>query len=279
MECCGHIPYAVGLDGVLTDGMDEIAHVEELENEFFDIDQNQQLPPEGWVPYIIQVVQKRINPSSSAALAEFERENQSTLKRIAGQLQEAEVPLDTNLIVSESLRMKMNDPEAFLTRPETKYEVIGYRENFLSGNERHLLLCKAAEIVCAIKYDFDRWILVGLHNASVMLLLATDSGAGNMGIVPGFSIQDELHILVENGFTPYEALQTGTVNAAHVVEKMTGEGNFGTIEIGKRADLVLVTGNPLEDITTIREPLGVMAAGRWYSSEQLTELLEIPRSK
>ena len=100
-----------------------------------------------------------------------------------------------------------------------------------------------------------------------------------MGIVPGFSIQDELRILVENGFTPYDALQTGTVNAARVVDRMNGEGNFGTIEVGNRADLILVRGNPLEDISTIKEPLGVMAAGRWYSAEKLSELLENPGSK
>jgi imidazolonepropionase-like amidohydrolase len=79
---------------------------------------------------------------------------------------------------------------------------------------------------------------------------------------------------VENGFSPYEAITTGTVNAAAVVEKMTGNGNFGTIEEGKRADLILVRDNPLEDITTIKEPLGVMAAGRWYSRETLTEMIE-----
>ena len=73
-----------------------------------------------------------------------------------------------------------------------------------------------------------------------MLLLGTDSGTGGMGIVPGYSIHDELHILVENGFTPYDALLTGTVNAAIVVETMIGEGDFGTIEVGKRADLILM---------------------------------------
>jgi imidazolonepropionase-like amidohydrolase len=56
---------------------------------------------------------------------------------------------------------------------------------------------------------------------------------------------------------------------------MTGKGDFGTIETGKRADLILVSGTPLEDISTIREPLGVMAAGRWYSAEQLSQLIEI----
>lgn len=108
-------------------------------------------------------------------------------------------------------------------------------------------------------------------------MLGTDT-IGGIGIVPGFSIHDELRILVENGFTPYEALLTGTVNAVKVVERMTGEGDFGTIETGKRADLILVRGNPLEDISTIKEPLGVMASGRWYSSEQLSKLIEVSGS-
>ena len=68
------------------------------------------------------------------------------------------------------------------------------------------------------------------------------------------------------------------VNAARVVEKMTGEGNFGMIEVGNRADLILVLGNPLEDISVIQEPVGLMAAGRWYSAEALGKMIEIPES-
>jgi imidazolonepropionase-like amidohydrolase len=89
-------------------------------------------------------------------------------------------------------------------------------------------------------------------------------------------IHDELRLLVENGFTPYEALKTGTVNAAIVVDRMNGDGNFGTIEVGKRADLILVPGNPLESLDTLRTPFGVMAAGKWYSVEMLNQLIEFP---
>ena len=92
--------------------------------------------------------------------------------------------------------------------------------------------------------------------------MGTDAGTGGIGILPGYLVHDELRILVENGFSPYEAVKTGTVNAGIVVKRMSGEGNFGTIEVGKRADLILVRENPLENITAIKEPLGVMAAGR-----------------
>ena len=98
-----------------------------------------------------------------------------------------------------------------------------------------------------------------------------------MGIIPGYSIHDELRILVENGFTPYEALLTGTVHASAVVEKITGEGNFGSVEPDKRADLILVEDNPLADLSTIRKPLGVMAAGRWYPREEIESWLELPQ--
>jgi imidazolonepropionase-like amidohydrolase len=114
-------------------------------------------------------------------------------------------------------------------------------------------------------------VLTELHQAGIPLLLGTDSAI--LAVVPGFSIHDELSILVENGFTPYEAIKTSTLNASAVVEKMIGEGDFGTIEVGKRADLLLVDGNPLEDVDSIRDLRGVMAAGRWYSRELLDQLI------
>ena len=90
-----------------------------------------------------------------------------------------------------------------------------------------------------------------MKKAGIPLLLSTDAGTGGMGIVPGFSIHDKLRILTENGFTPYEAIITGTVTASNVIQTMTGAGDFGTIEVGKRADLILVNKNPLSDVANI----------------------------
>jgi tetratricopeptide (TPR) repeat protein len=60
-----------------------------------------------------------------------------------------------------------------------------------------------------------------------------------------------------------------------VCARMTGKDEFGTIEVGKRADLVLVEGNPLADLSTARKPLGVMVAGRWLPPDMLSALLKV----
>ncbi len=279
MYTAGHIPLSVGLDGVLAEGMDEIAHIEELELEFVNFDRNKLWALKDMRTYIWDTVRSQIDVSSRDTVAAWEKEHIPSLERAADQLRTAGVTVSTSLAVAASAPIIKLHPEAWLSRPELKYEITGYIESFLNGEEYHLIGCRTMQNFCEnLKYSFDLWILHGLKAADVQLLLGTDSGIGNFGIVPGFSIHDELRILVENGFTPYEALLTGTVNAARVVQKMTGKGNFGTIEVGNRADLILVDGNPLEDISVIKEPLGVMAAGRWYSAEQLAKMIEIPGS-
>ena len=125
-----------------------------------------------------------------------------------------------------SFNKNSSPQKSSLTRPENIYFEKGYLASFKNGAEKHQVQCQGVEGICAFKYDIDRWILKGLHDGNVMLLLGTDLGTGGMGIIPGYSIHDELNLLVQNGFTPYEALLTGTVNAAIVVDRMVGEREF-----------------------------------------------------
>ncbi len=71
------------------------------------------------------------------------------------------------------------------------------------------------------------------------------------------------------GFTPLQALQTATLNPAKFYNRLN---DFGTVEKGKIADLVILTANPLEDIANTRSIAGVVADGRYFSEGDLTQL-------
>src|SRR5688572_29048350 len=86
----------------------------------------------------------------------------------------------------------------------------------------------------------------------------------------GFGLHRELGAMAHAGLTPYEALITATRNPA---EYLGAGSQWGTIEPGKRADLVLVTGNPLEDITNTARIRGVAMGGRWLDRAALDEMI------
>lgn len=107
-----------------------------------------------------------------------------------------------------------------------------------------------------------------MHRAGVPILAGTDTAAG-VRVYPGFSLHSELELLVQAGLTPMEALQAATLNAGKFLEL----ADTGTIEQGKRADLVLLDANPLEQISNTRKIRSVVLAGRYYSREDLDRLL------
>ena len=115
--------------------------------------------------------------------------------------------------------------------------------------------------------EFRRRLVRELRNSGARLLLGTDTP--NPFVVPGFSIHEELDRLVACGLTPYEALRAGTADAA---EFLGASSEFGWVESGRRADLLLLAGNPLEDIANVRRPVGVMTRGCWLGPAQLDRI-------
>ncbi|HEY8171823.1 MAG TPA: amidohydrolase family protein [Dehalococcoidia bacterium] len=107
-------------------------------------------------------------------------------------------------------------------------------------------------------------ILRALHEGGVKILMGTD--APQQFSVPGFSLHRELLRMREAGMSNYEILKSGTVNVGQYFAK---QDSFGTIEPGRRADLVLVDASPLADITNVAKISGVMVRGRWFSREDL----------
>src|SRR5690606_31857808 len=117
--------------------------------------------------------------------------------------------------------------------------------------------------------ELRRKIIKACEEQGVGLLLGCD--APQVFNVPGMSTHHELQYLVDAGLTPYEALRTGTVNVAAFYER---SADMGIIKQGAVADLVLLSANPLEDISNSKKIEGVMAGNNWLSKTYIDKTLK-----
>jgi hypothetical protein len=101
-----------------------------------------------------------------------------------------------------------------------------------------------------------------LHRAGVPIVAGTDVG------VPGHTLHRELELYVKAGMTPLEAIQAATITPARVMKL---DNEVGTIEAGRRADLVVLDANPIENISNIRKVRLVMTQGRLFDCAKLWE--------
>jgi imidazolonepropionase-like amidohydrolase len=141
---------------------------------------------------------------------------------------------------------------------------------------------RAAYLKAASPADFDSAARVAeasakavgaLHAAGASVLAGTDTFDGFD--VPGVSLHQELALLVQAGLTPLEALRSATRNAAAYRGALATEG---TLEAGKRADLVLLDANPLSDIRNIRRVHAVVRDGKLLDRAALDVLLDQART-
>jgi hypothetical protein len=187
------------------------------------------------------------------------RSHDAGIERLAGRLRDASIPVQTTLVAYDALggrgrRALAADPAIEHLRPETQ------------------TLWRNLPRGAPTSYRFTAFMqkVAGqLHRSGVVLIAATDA-MGLPLVPPGSSLHRELQLLTESGLTPYDALRATTVAPAVWLQRAQ---EFGTIARGKRADLLLVDGNPLERLDRLREPDGVMARGRWYTREQLALMM------
>ena len=112
-------------------------------------------------------------------------------------------------------------------------------------------------------------ILMALHEGGANIALGTDSP--QTFSVPGFSAHREMRYYVDLGMTPYDVLEIATRKPA---EYFGATDDFGTVAVGRRADLLLLEANPLEDIARTERRAGVMIGGRWLPEDEIQRRLE-----
>jgi imidazolonepropionase-like amidohydrolase len=238
MTVIGHAPRNLGIEVMIEERQDAVAHAEE-----YIYDKN----------------------SNSRNFAELEPQIPSIARATA----RAGTWLVPNLTAYKNIGLQVADINAVLNRPEMKYIPPRIAESWGPATNPYMRFRNLNIEKFWAQYRFLERLTREFRDAGVRLLAGTD--AMNPSVVPGFSLHDELRDLVAAGLSPYEALRAASANAA---EFLKADKEFGTIAVGRRADLILVDANPLEDVSRVSRRTGVMIRGRWFSQSELQKKLD-----
>lgn len=190
--------------------------------------------------------------------------DEDAARALARRIAASGVPIDATLIAFENLARIADTKGAHLSREGTD------RLNpFIGATEAAQFERWSNEDAERARSDaaFYRRFAGMLADEGAIIVAGSDAGIATN--IPGLSLHDELDLLLEAGLERYAVLRAATVTPARILD---GDEAAGTIVPGQRADLLLVDGNPLDDLAVLRKPAAVMANGRLYMSDGLAEL-------
>ncbi len=242
LSVTGHVPQGIGAVAAVEAGFDQINHLSYLVRAL--------LPP-AYDPA------KRLSPAElSRALSELDVESPSARQTIAF-LREHGTVVDPTIALGEigtHTRAEIEAAEPGLAKiaPPLRVALAGLGVTPADAERLHAI------------WRANLAVLGALHRAGVPIVAGTDQA------IPGHSMHRELELYVEAGFTPLEAIQAATIVPARALGK---SDELGTLEVGKRADLVVVDGDPLADIGALRRISTVVTGGRAYDTAALWRLI------
>ena len=252
MLVAGHVPYAVGPVHVIKSRQDSIEHLEgyrellEADDSLVRGDFSQANKLRRWY---------YIDRAKIPAAVEATRE--------AGTWNCVTIVVYQLLSTPEEAMERMKWPEMKYVDPLTKASwdpTQDFRLNDLTAEDFENVT-KAIGILTELTGE--------LHKGGARILLGTDTP--NPFVIPGFSIHTELQHLVAAGLTPYEAIRAGTHDAAEFAGQLD---TWGIIAPGRRADLLLLEDDPLDDVANAAKRAGVMLRGQWLTEDDLHQMLE-----
>jgi len=168
-----------------------------------------------------------------------------------------DVTVVPNLSAFEAITLQWGKPpvvDSFFARPEAKQLSPYWTQRWRNAD----YITRPGTLNAL---PFLKQLTLAMQRGGVRLLLGTDSPT-IPGMFAGASIHEDLRMLVESGLTPYEALVAGTRAAGEFAERYFGADPAGLVAPGYRADLILLSANPLENIRNARAIVGVMARGK-----------------
>jgi len=234
----GHVPGPVGLTSILALRQDSIEHLS------------------GYLRAL------RRDGASSATVDDVDEKKIADIVR---QTQEAGSWNCVTLVVLHN-QVSVEEAEKLQLKPAMKYVPREIRSMWDASTDPSL---KAEDFARFRRRDaFFIRLTKSLYDGGARLLIGTDTA--NPFVVPGFSLHEELDNFIKAGLTPYQTIKIATADAA---EFLGQQHEFGTVEVGKRGDLLLLSANPLEDIRNAQKRVGVMVRGRWLSESELQNQL------
>ncbi len=236
MTVTGHVPEGLNAFQVIEAGQDQINHIG------YVIDIMHAPLPEGT---------SRIDKMKASASVDI---NSPEAQKALAFLKEHHTVIDPTMALSEFFTATTAKPPASFEPGATKVapELAEQLTDVEPPSERSEMLAKV--------FEKEVEIVGALHRAGIPVVAGTDQA------VPGHSLHREIELYVQAGFTPMEAIQAATIVPARV---MGLEKELGTVEKGKRGDVILVNGNPLEDIHNTRNVEYVITNGTMYHTAEL----------
>lgn len=250
IKVVGHVPFSVGIDGALASGQYSIEH-----QRGYDFD--------------------AVRPQAFAINHGLNAERLSSLQRMSDERMRDLVRKTVAAGVWNCPTFVIND---LLERPEHRAAVARHPllryvpaevRAAVAGNDVDDLFPRDAIAAQRASLPQRYKLLKMLSDAGAGLLIGTDTPVPYL--VPGFTPIDEMQRFVDAGLSPYQALSAATSGPARFLGI---DSESGTIAIGKRADLLLVDANPLEDIAHLWRQSGVMVNGRWLPKSEIHRLLD-----
>jgi hypothetical protein len=159
--------------------------------------------------------------------------------------------------------------ESRTSLPELRYLPRAMVEQWTKGLDTRLKNPQFDAAAAKLYIENRMRIMRALYKGGVTMLLGSD--APQQFNVPGFSIYREIERMTAAGMSNYDILASGTAN---VGAYFRAQDDFGTIAVGKRADLLLVDANPLENLANLERRSGVMVRGRWLSAADIRTRLD-----